>query len=670
MAIYHCSCNIISRSSGRSAVGASAYRSGEKLTNEYDGITHDYTRKSGVVYTEIMLPQNAPIEWNDRSNLWNAVEKIEKSSNAQLSREYNIALPRELSREEQIKLTQTIAHENFVSKGQCVDIAIHDKEDGNPHAHIMTTMRPIDENGNWENKSEKYYVCKNPQGEEKEFRSKDLQKSENAEWEKQFYYSKGGNPKGKKIYLTEYEKEHNPKYAEYERIKDRKYKDAKDIKVENPKMAEWNSKEYLIQVRENVEKAINTELKKKGIEKGVSCKSFKEQENEKIPTIHLGVTANAMEKRGIETDRGNINREIEKYNNELERIRAQEKQIKISIAHFKEDIAWNKHHEYIEKIENQIPKSERNKEELIKLQSALSAYSGRIESLKKFSNREITVNDEKVPYFDYHKNKILSDIENAQQQIKNRIESLQHEEPRKGGFEERRKEIMGKGNEEILKNSNVNIEQLERTAQNLAQLRFRYVCDVHNSELPKDYKPNMNYMNQAKQIEMLSNTIDSQTNTMNELAKRRNELGFTKYKEKKEIDKQLLEFQRLKEKNISKLKELGVEPSKAKEVIEQYRIKAQNEQTKLKNAEISKMSSARLEQDKQEFIKVVNSIPQELREDIHNRMMTHYNEIRKNHDSMFMEEVRAHKELDSALLQSKTQQRGLEQEKNHINHDR
>lgn len=667
MAIYHCSCNVISRSNGRSAVGASAYRSGEKLTNEYDGITHDYTRKGGVVYSEIMLPQNAPTEWNDRSNLWNAVEKIEKSSNAQLSREYNIALPRELSRAEQIKLTQTIAQENFVSKGQCVDIAIHDKEDGNPHAHIMTTMRPIDENGKWESKAEQIYLCKNAKGEEKGFTKKELEEPKNAEWKKQHYYSKNGDPKGKKIYLSEYEKANNPKYAEYERIKNNRQPKTEKFGKQNPTMEHWNSTEYLMQVRENVAKAINSELKKKGIEQEVSCKSFKEQEVEKIPTIHIGATANAMEKRGIETERGNINREIEKANKELEIIRAQERQIKISIAHFREDIVWNKNHEYVEKIQNQIPKAESNKEELIKLQNELSAYSERIRDIKKFSNREITVNDEKVSYFDYHKNKILSDIENAQQQINNRIESLQHEEPIKSGFEQRRKEIMGKGNEEILKNSNVNIEQLERTAQNLAQLRFQYVCDVHNSELQKDYnyRPNVNYMNQAKQIELLSNTIDSQTNTMDALAKRRNELGITKFKEKKDIDKQLLEFHKLREKNINKLKELGVEPSKAKEVIEEYKIKAQNEQIKMKNAEVSRMSSARLEHDKQEFVKAVNSVPKELHEDIQSRMMKHYNEIKKNYEPMFMAETRAHRELDSQL-KSKTRERGLEQEKNHI----
>ena len=144
MAIYHCSIKIISRGKGKSAVAAAAYRSGENLTNEYDGITHDYTRKGGVVYTEILLPDHAPAEYADRAVLWNAVEKIEKAKNAQLAREIEIALPHELTREQGISLVREYVKEQFVNAGMCADIAIHDKEDGNSHAHVMLTIRPIE----------------------------------------------------------------------------------------------------------------------------------------------------------------------------------------------------------------------------------------------------------------------------------------------------------------------------------------------------------------------------------------------------------------------------------------------------------------------------------------------------------------------------------------------
>ena len=176
MAIYHLHVGIISRSSGRSSVAAAAYRAGEKLYSEHDDLTHnyseksnsvnaaayrsgeelhneqggaiyDYTRKRGVVYTEIMLPENAPREFEDRGTLWNAVEKSEKRRDAQTAREIDIAFPIELDRQEQIEIMQQYIKENFVNKGMCADFAIHDKGDGNPHAHILLTTRNVDEKG-------------------------------------------------------------------------------------------------------------------------------------------------------------------------------------------------------------------------------------------------------------------------------------------------------------------------------------------------------------------------------------------------------------------------------------------------------------------------------------------------------------------------------------------
>ena len=147
----------MSRGKGKSAVAAAAYRSGEKLTNEWDGMTHDYTRKGGVVHTEIMLPPHAPPSFSDRSTLWNSVELYEKAGNAQLAREIDAALPIELSREEQIRLVREYCSSQFVSRGMCVDFAIHDTDSGNPHCHIMLTMRPLDERGAWAAKSKKEY---------------------------------------------------------------------------------------------------------------------------------------------------------------------------------------------------------------------------------------------------------------------------------------------------------------------------------------------------------------------------------------------------------------------------------------------------------------------------------------------------------------------------------
>ncbi|MDR0867359.1 MAG: MobA/MobL family protein [Planctomycetota bacterium] len=153
MAIYHLHLQIISRGKGKSAVGKAAYRSSETLTNDYDC---DYSRlykKAGIVHTEILLPKNAPAEYADRSTLWNAVEKSERYKTAQIARELEIALPVELSREQQISLARRYVKETFVSAGMCADICVHDTGKGNPHAHIMLTMRPIEKDGSFGAKS-------------------------------------------------------------------------------------------------------------------------------------------------------------------------------------------------------------------------------------------------------------------------------------------------------------------------------------------------------------------------------------------------------------------------------------------------------------------------------------------------------------------------------------
>ncbi len=170
MAIYHLTVKIIKRSEGRSAVAAAAYRSGDTLTNEYDGRTHDYSRKGWIEHNEILLPSNALERLKDRSTLWNEVEQIEQSSNSQLAREIELALPNELSPEERLNLLHEFIEINFLSQSMCVDAAIHNPpvrdeknrpvdKDGNPttrredmifrnvHAHLMSPMRPLDAAG-------------------------------------------------------------------------------------------------------------------------------------------------------------------------------------------------------------------------------------------------------------------------------------------------------------------------------------------------------------------------------------------------------------------------------------------------------------------------------------------------------------------------------------------
>jgi ATP-dependent exoDNAse (exonuclease V) alpha subunit len=276
VAIYHFHVGIVSRKTGRSAVAAAAYRSAEKLKSEYDGITHnyseksnavntaayqsgerlqsersstthDYTQKRGVVHNEIMLPVHVPPEYSDRSTLWNAVEKSEKRKDAQTARDIDVALPVELDRQEQIALVREYVRENFVDKGMCADFAVHDKSDGNPHAHILLTTREV---------------------------------------------SAGGFGK---------------------------------------KNRDWNSTARLNSWRENWSVACNMRLE---TDKHIDHRTLKAQGIDRIPTIHVGVSGKALEKKGIITERVRQNREIIRLNKEKQPEYIAEKLHELKENHF------------------------------------------------------------------------------------------------------------------------------------------------------------------------------------------------------------------------------------------------------------------------------------------------------------------------------------------------
>lgn len=344
MAIYHNSTKIIGRSNGRSAVGASAYRSGEKLYNEYDNTAYDFTRKSGVVYSEIMICKNAPQEFYNREKLWNEVEKIESSKNSQLAREVEVALPKELNREEQIQLVRNYVKDNFVNNGMCADVNIHDKGDGNPHAHIMLTMRLIKENGEWGAKQEKLYLLKK-QGE-------------------------------KDIYVNSEIAKEKIKNEGYEKVKR-----GKSYKTKSVDLTNWNTKEFLQSYRKDWADKINEQLKEKGINERVDHRSYKEQGIEKEPTIHEGYIARKMEKRGEVSDRMEINREIKEQNNKLDEIN---KELKIDMQKLEEL------KREIERIEKLYKEKDINtlKEEKFKLQDKNKEIEKQLETIRKYRNSQ------------------------------------------------------------------------------------------------------------------------------------------------------------------------------------------------------------------------------------------------------------------------------------------
>ena len=189
MAIYHLEAKIVSRGTGRSAVAASAYMSCSAILNEYDGVQHDYTRKSGLVWEQVFLPESAPAAWQDRSVLWNAVEEAEKTKDNRLAREFVPALPVELSPDQCKELLSEFIQKSFVAEGMCADAAIHDPNPPghNPHAHILLTVRPLNPDGTWQHKTEKEYLCVR-NGEERDFTAVEFKTAQKEGWEKQYPY--------------------------------------------------------------------------------------------------------------------------------------------------------------------------------------------------------------------------------------------------------------------------------------------------------------------------------------------------------------------------------------------------------------------------------------------------------------------------------------------------
>jgi len=285
MAIYHCSIKIISRGKGRSAVAAAAYRAGEKIINEYDGRVSDYTKKGGIVYKEILLPDNAPEEYSDRAVLWNAVEKIEKAANSQLAREIEIALPVELSREQNISLVREYVKNSFVNLGMCADVCVHDKKDGNPHAHIMLTMRPFNADKTWGIKERKDYA-----------------------------FDENGNRIPVIDETTGLQKLDGRNRKQWKRV----YVQAND----------WNDQAKAEEWREAWAESVNAILEKHGHAERIDHRSYERQGIEQIPTVHMGVAATQMERRGIQTERGNMNRIIAGINRRLRQLWEQIKALK------------------------------------------------------------------------------------------------------------------------------------------------------------------------------------------------------------------------------------------------------------------------------------------------------------------------------------------------------
>lgn len=310
MAIYHMEAKVISRGAGRSAVAAAAYMSCSQILNDYDGVQHDYTRKQGLVWQQIFLPEYAPAEWSDRGTLWNAVEENEKTKDSRLAREFVVALPIEMGKAEWEKLLTEFIQDNFVSDGMCADACIHDTDGHNPHAHIMVTVRPLAENGQWQYKTEKEYLCVRD-GEEMGFTGTEFKQAQKEGWEKQYQYKVGR----KKEYMPTSAAE----VAGYERVS----KTPKSTRFgrQNPIAARWNSDEQFVLWRSAWADVTNRYLERVGAEARIDHRSHADRGILEQPTIHEGVTARVMEQQGFTADRCELNRQIKADNKLLWELR-------------------------------------------------------------------------------------------------------------------------------------------------------------------------------------------------------------------------------------------------------------------------------------------------------------------------------------------------------------
>ena len=239
------------------------------------------------------------------------MEEVETAKDSRLAREFVAALPIELSQEQQIELLQAFIQEQFVSDGMCADAAIHDTDGHNPHAHILLTVRPLDEQRRWQYKTEKEYLCVR-NGAEKGFTAAEFKSAQNEGWEKQYPYKVGK----KKVYMT-------PSDAEAQGlVRADKHPKSTRHGRQNPISERWNSEEQLVAWRAAWANVTNRHLERYGHGERIDHRSNAARGLDEQPTIHEGVTARALEKKGIVSDRCELNRQIKADNALLRELKA------------------------------------------------------------------------------------------------------------------------------------------------------------------------------------------------------------------------------------------------------------------------------------------------------------------------------------------------------------
>lgn len=353
MALYHFSVKQVSRGKGQTVVNSAAYISGQKLYNDYYGQTHDYTKKSGVVFTEILTPEYAPERLSDRETLWNEIEQIEKSKRAQLAYSFDIALQNELTLDENIELAREFCREQFVARGMIVDLAVHEgkskneDEPDNPHFHVLAPIRPIAGDGSWGNKQKREYV---------------LDEDEN-------------------------------------RIKDAKGKDIFNA----VSTTGWNDPELLKEWRRAWTEKVNEKFRECHMAARIDHRSYKEQGIDLIPTIHEGYEVRAMEKKGIKTIIGELNRAIRQFNQMFISLKESIQWMKTAYEEMKAELDRRQNPTLLESLQDYYDKKTQGRPPLPNFYAEMKRKGKNLSNLQEFAKS--------ISYLQTHQIETMDDLQ-------------------------------------------------------------------------------------------------------------------------------------------------------------------------------------------------------------------------------------------------------------------
>ena len=353
MALYHFSVKQVSRGKGQTVVNSAAYISGKKLYNDYYGQTHDYRKKSGVVFTEILIPEYVPERLTDRKTLWNEVEQIEKGKRAQLAYSFDIALQNELTLDENIELVRAFCREQFVARGMIVDLAVHEgkskneDEPDNPHFHVLSPIRPITEDGSWGNKQKREYVL-----------------------------DEDGN-----------------------RIKDAKGKDIFNA----VSTTGWNDPELLKKWRIAWTEKVNKKFWECHMAARIDHRSYKEQGIDLIPTLHEGYEVRAMEKKGIKTVIGELNRAIRQINQMFISLKESIQWMKTAHEEMKAELDRRQNPTLLESLQDYYDKNTQGRLPLQNFYAEMKRRGKNLSNLQEFAKS--------INYLQTHKIETMEDLQ-------------------------------------------------------------------------------------------------------------------------------------------------------------------------------------------------------------------------------------------------------------------